>query len=147
MKLNGIDLVSYAERGDEVTFVISGTDLEAALKLPAEALVITSGEKEYVRFEGYSAASVALQGKDTVLRCVRRLDDSTAQAIRAVEQNAKTASERAEAVSAAVAELGATAGGIKEAADTTALAAGELGVKVDELAARVEKVEKAMGGH
>ena len=98
MKLNGIDLESYAERANEATFVLSGTTLQDALALDGQTLAITDAKGEdYKVFAGYSVASVGLQDAFVSLRAVRALDDRTEDAIAALDANVATAQETAEA--------------------------------------------------
>lgn len=121
MLLNKRNLVSYAEHNDEVEFVLSGITLNEALALADATLVITAGETEIVRFEGYAAASVATDNEYVILRVIRKLDESTADAIHALETNVSTAREQASAATLALNNLN----------DTTSVvttAAAELGV-------------------
>ena len=98
MKLNGIDLESYAERANEATFVLSGTTLQDALALDGQTLTITDAKGEdYKVFAGYSVASVGLQEAFVSLRAVRALDDRTEDAIAALDANVATAQETAKA--------------------------------------------------
>lgn len=102
MKLNGVELSSYSTGFDDVSFVLVGVDLVGALSLATDALVITSNDKEYMRFEGYVSSSVAYQNDNVLLVCVRKIDESTQAAIHAIEENIKTVDARTnDAVTAA----------------------------------------------
>ncbi|RNL20793.1 hypothetical protein DMP07_04240 [Slackia faecicanis] len=127
MLLNGTNLISYAERADECEFVLSGTTLDAALDLAKSPLVVTAGGKEVVRFEGYAAASVSLQGEHVKLRCVRKLDESTADAIRALEVNVSTAAACAADAKKAAKDAQDAADSANESATTATLALADLG--------------------
>lgn len=135
MKLNTLDLVSYATDANGASFVLANTTMAAALALDGQTLTVTDANGEHVEtFAGYSVASVAKDAKYVILRIVRTLDDRTAEAIQALETNTRTAmSNSAAAVqtstqaAAAVAELGGTVSTTAQTATTAAAAIGELG--------------------
>lgn len=151
MKLNGIDCDWYDVTGkDTVEFGIA-TDFTGALALDGARLAVThdDGETEVAVFDGYALTGI-VSGSDGGVRAsfARELPDSTAQAIRGAEESARAALEQSAdaaagnlATALAVAELGAAADGIKSAGDETALATGELGVKVAELEQRLAALE------
>lgn len=151
MKLNGITCNWYDVTGkDSVEFGLE-TDFNGAIALDGEKLVTThdDGETQVAVFDGYALVGI-IAGNDGGVKAsfARELPDSTAQAIRGAEESARAALEQAaQAVAGgastaiAVAELGATADGIKAAGDETALATGELGVKVAELEQRLAALE------
>ena len=87
MQLNSINLISYSESQNEATFVLD-CDLATALALDGQTLTITSDDEPYKVFAGYGVMSVGVQGEYTAMRCVRKLDDATAQAIAALETRA-----------------------------------------------------------
>lgn len=80
MQLNGISLISYAESGNEATFVLE-TDLAGALALDGKELTVTAGKDTVAKFTGYRALSVTTVDKYTHLRVGRALDPDTAGAI------------------------------------------------------------------
>lgn len=87
MQLNSIDLISYAEKSNEVTFVLACSLLDA-LALNGQTLTITNEQGEtYKVFAGYSVMSVGVQGEYTSMRCMRKLDDATAEAIKGLDAN------------------------------------------------------------
>lgn len=87
MKLNSIELISYAEKQNEVTFVLD-CDLTTALALDGQTLTITSEGQPYKVFAGYAVMSVGVQGEYTAMRCARKLEDGTAAAITSLEARA-----------------------------------------------------------
>lgn len=127
MQLNGKQLVSYTECGDEAVFVLAGATLEEALALAESPLVITAGGKEVARFEGFAAASVSLEGEYVALRCVRKLDESTADAIHALESNVATAKAQASDAKKAANAAQDAANGASDSAMTATLALADLG--------------------
>lgn len=127
MQLNGKELISYSGRGDEAAFVLSGATLEDALALADAPLVVTAGGKEVERFEGFAAASVALTGDYVTLRCVRKLDESTAAAIHALESNVATSKAQASDAKKAANAAQDAANGASDSAMTATLALADLG--------------------
>ena len=101
MKLNGISLGGYSARGDEVTFSLNGTTIEAAAALDGETLTVTNDEGEAVEvFEGYAVASVAVSGESVRVRAIRKVEESAEAAIRALEENVRIVRETATATQA-----------------------------------------------
>lgn len=151
MKLNGIGCNWHDVTGkDAVEFGLE-TDFAGALALDGEKLAVThdDGETQVAVYDGYALAGIVSDSDGGVRASfARELPDATAQAIRGAEESARAAPEQAaQAVAGgastaiAVAELGATADGIKAAGDETALAASELGAKVAELEQRLAALE------
>lgn len=151
MKLNGIGCKWYDVTGkDTVEFGLE-TDFRTALAIDGQKLVAThdDGETQVAVFDGYALVGIIADNDGGVKASfARELPDSTAQAIRGAEESARAALEQAaqavaggSSTAIAVAELGATADGIKAAGDETALATGELGVKVAELEQRLAALE------
>lgn len=101
MKLNDFDLESYAERENEVTFVLPGTvDLDDVTALDGEALTITtSNGSEYRKFEGYSLMSVGYtdqSAEHVSARFYRKLSDQTSAAITQLDANVATVQDAVE---------------------------------------------------
>ena len=101
MKLNDFDLESYAERENEVTFVLPGmVDLDDVTALDGEALTITtSNGSEYRKFEGYSLMSVGYtdqSAEHVSARFYRKLSDQTSAAITQLDANVATIQATAE---------------------------------------------------
>ena len=100
MKLNDFDLESYAERENEVTFVLPGTvGLDDVMALDGEALTITSNGSEYRKYEGYSLMSAGYtdqSAEHVSARFFRKLSDQTEAAISQLDANVATAQEAAE---------------------------------------------------
>ena len=123
MKLNGIGLVSYKEKANEVTFTLE-CGLADALALDGQKLTITSQDSDYKVYAGYNVMSVGIQGEYTQMRAYRKLEPDTAAAINAADANANAAIARADALAAENAELQAQveeqAGAITELAEIVA---------------------------
>lgn len=100
MKLNNFDLESYAERTNEVTFIMPSTvGLDDVMALDGEALTITSNGSEYRKFEGYSLMSAGYtdqSAEHVSARFYRKLSDQTAAAITQFDANVATVQEAAE---------------------------------------------------
>ena len=101
MKLNDFDLESYAERENEVTFVLPGTvGLDDVMALDGEALTITtSNGSEYRKFEGYSLMSAGYtdqSAEHVSARFYRKLSDQTSAAITQLDANVATVQATAE---------------------------------------------------
>ena len=100
MKLNNIELTSFAERENEVTFVFPPTvEHSQVLALDGQTLTITSNDKPYKTFEGYScmSAGYADQSMDAVQgRFFRKLNDRTESAIGQLDTNVATVQDAVE---------------------------------------------------
>ena len=100
MKLNDFDLESYAERENEVTFVMPGTvGLDDVMALDGEALTITSNGSEYRKYERYSLMSAGYtdqSAEHVSARFYRKLSDQTESAINQLDANVATVQEAAE---------------------------------------------------
>lgn len=133
MQLNGISLISYAESGNEATFVLE-TDLAGALALDGKELTITAGKDEVAKFTGYRALSVTKVDKYTHLRAARALDDSTAGAISDLQSRYETLKAEADASSTKLADAATTATDAKAAADEAKAATTTIRAQLDALA-------------
>ena len=110
MKLNGISLGGYRAGGDEVTFSLVDTTIEAVAALDGETLTVTDEDGETVEvFAGYAIASVALVGESVKLRAIRRVEESAAAAIEALEENVRVMRQTVTATQATANEAKATA--------------------------------------
>lgn len=91
MKLNDLELSSFAESKNEVTFVFPSTvEHSQVLALDGQTLTIASNGSPYKTFEGYSCMSVGYtsQSMEHVRgRFFRKLSDQTQAAIDGVEEN------------------------------------------------------------
>lgn len=100
MKLNNLDLESYAERENEVTFVLPGTvDLDDVMALDGDSLTIISNGSEYRKFEGYSLMSAGYtdqSAEHVSARFYRKLSDQTSAAITQLDANVATIQAAAE---------------------------------------------------
>lgn len=100
MKLNGLDLSSFAEQANEVAFVFPPTVTPAqVIALDGQTLTITSNDEDYRTYGGYSLMSAgwASQEKDaTTGRFFRALSDQTDAAITALDENVAAAQSAAE---------------------------------------------------
>lgn len=117
MKLNDIDLESYAERENEVTFILTGTvGLDDVMALDGEVLTITSNRAEYRKYEGYSLMSAGYTDQSAEhmsARFFRKLSDQTESAINQLDANVATiqaAAESAQQTSQAAMETAQEAG-------------------------------------
>lgn len=110
MKLNDIDLESYAERENEVTFILTGTvGLDDVMALDGEVLTITSNGAEYRKYEGYSLMSAGYTDQSVEhvsARFYRKLSDQTSAAINQLDANVATAQQTAEAAMEAAQAVG-----------------------------------------
>ena len=110
MKLNDFDLESYAERENEVTFVMPGTvGLDDVMALDGEALTITNNGSEYRKYEGYSLMSAGYtdqSAEHVSARFYRKLSDQTEAAISQLDANVATAQQTAESAMQAAQEAG-----------------------------------------
>ena len=108
-QLNGISLINYAAYDNEVTFSLDTDDVQAVVALSGQTLIVTNGEDEVERFDGYKI----VQFKDEITyvqaRFMRKLDDATAEAIKSLEANVRTARAVADEASAVAQEAKDTA--------------------------------------
>lgn len=104
MQLNGIELSTYSEQGNEVTFLLA-CSLFDALALDGQTLTITSQGEPYKVFAGYSVMSVGVQGEYTSMRCMRKLDEATEAAINGLDANVANLSKQNDETAAVLAAL------------------------------------------
>lgn len=101
MKLNGIELGGYSARGDEVKFSLPGASVGDVAGLEGQTLTVTDEDGDPVDvFEGYAVATVSVRADAINVTFARKLSDSTAQAIRALEENVRVVRETATATQA-----------------------------------------------
>lgn len=84
MYLNNIELSTFSEQGNEVTFLLACSLLDA-LALDGQTLTIVADGEPYKVFAGYSVVSVGVQGEYTAMRCMRKLDEATEAAINGLD--------------------------------------------------------------
>ncbi|MDM8289090.1 hypothetical protein QUW41_07215 [Slackia piriformis] len=130
MKLNDIDLESYAERENEVTFILTGTvGLDDVMALDGEVLTITSNGAEYRKYEGYSLMSAGYTDQSAEhmsARFFRKLSDQTESAINQLDANVATiqaAAESAQQTAQAAMETAQEAGADPQVATIAKLTA------------------------
>lgn len=118
MKLNGISLGGYRAGGDEVTFSLNGTTIEAAAALDGETLTVTNDAGETVEvFEGYVLASVAVSGESVRVRAIRKVEESAEAAIHALEENVRVVLQTVTATQATANEAKKSAEAAAESAN------------------------------
>lgn len=99
-QLNGISLINYAAYDNEVTFSLDTDDVQAVVALSGQTLVVTNGEDEVERFDGYRIVQFKDETTYVQARFMRKLDDATAEAIQSLEANVRTARAVADEASA-----------------------------------------------
>ncbi|MBQ9784298.1 MAG: hypothetical protein IJW29_02235 [Clostridia bacterium] len=104
MQLNNIELSTFSEQGNEVTFLLA-CSLFDALALDGQTLTITSQGETYKVFAGYSVMSVGVQGEYTAMRCVRKLDEATEAAIAGLDANVANLGKQNDETAAVLAAL------------------------------------------
>ena len=95
-KLNTIDCGGYTSRNNQLIFSLYNTDFSNVAALDGLTLNVTLDESPVAQFSGYELVSMAIDGESIQARFMRKLDDSTAEAINALETNLnylKTATE------------------------------------------------------
>ena len=101
MKLNGIELGGYSARGDEVKFSLPDATVGDVAGLEGQTLTVTDEDGDPVDvFEGYAVATVSVRADAINVTFARKLSDSTAQAIHALEENVRIVRETATATQA-----------------------------------------------
>ena len=87
MKLNDIDLASYLSSKNQVTFVLMNTTLNAVAALDGSDLKITDEDSDVALFSGYEICDIHYEGDNIVAVAVRELDETTSEAINALDTN------------------------------------------------------------
>lgn len=101
MLLNGIALGGYSARGDEVKFSLPDASIGDVAGLNGKTLTVTDDDGSPVDvFEGYTVATVSVRADAINVIFTRKLSDSTAQAIHALEENVRIVREAATATQA-----------------------------------------------
>ena len=108
-QLNGISLINYAAYENEVTFSLDTDDVQAVVALSGQTLIVTNGEDEVERFDGYKIVQFKDETTYVQARFMRKLDDATAEAIKSLEANVRTARAVADEASAVAQEAKDTA--------------------------------------
>ena len=158
MKLNQLNLISYAIDGDSACFILQ-TDLATAVALDGQTLKVTTDAGDDVAaMDGHKVVAAVKQDDGYIaLHTARALDPQTAESIKALEANlavakkaadaaqdtADAANQKATTTEGAAAELGVIASqAVSDGTDTQAAVA-ELGGMVADLTARVTALEGA----
>ncbi len=111
MLLNGIELGGYSARGDEVKFSLPDASIGDVAGLNGQTLTVTDDDGEPVDvFEGYTVATASVRLDAINVTFTRKLSDSTAQAIHALEENVRLVRDTATATQAVANEAKAAAG-------------------------------------
>lgn len=117
MQLNSLELTSYSEVRNEVSFAFPGTvSPSSVMALDGQTLTITSQDKDYKTFAGYSLMSVgyADQSKQSVrARFFRALTPETDKAITGLDANVTALDKN-------VSDLGQRTGTVESALATLA---------------------------
>lgn len=101
MLLNDIELGGYSARGDEVKFSLPDASIGDVAGLNGKTLTVTDDDGSPVDvFEGYTVATVSVRADAINVTFTRKLSDSTAQAIHALEENVRIVRETATATQA-----------------------------------------------
>lgn len=101
MKLNELTLGGYSARGDEVKFSLPDASIGDVAGLNGKTLTVTDDDGSPVDvFEGYTVATVSVRADAINVIFTRKLSDSTAQAIHALEENVRIVRETATATQA-----------------------------------------------
>lgn len=101
MLLNDIELGGYSARGDEVKFSLPDASIGDVAGLNGKTLTVTDDDGSPVDvFEGYTVATVSVRADAINVIFTRKLSDSTAQAIHALEENVRLVRETATATQA-----------------------------------------------
>lgn len=94
MKLNELELDNYQSSDNKVTFVLKGEVLSDAATLDGQTLTVTDSEQQIAVFSGYEVVAVYLEIGNTVVVCMRELDESTKEAIMGLDSNVKILTEK-----------------------------------------------------
>lgn len=94
MKLNELELDNYQSSDNKVTFVLKGEVLSEAVALDGQTLTVTDSEQQIAVFSGYEVVAVYLEFGNTVVGCMRELDESTKEAITGLDSNVKILTEK-----------------------------------------------------
>lgn len=101
MKLNELTLGGYSARGDEVKFSLPDASIGDVAGLNGKTLTVTDDDGSPVDvFEGYTVATVSVRADAINVIFTRKLSDSTAQAIHALEENVRIVRETSAATQA-----------------------------------------------
>lgn len=94
MKLNELELDNYQSGDNRVTFVLKGEVLSEAVALDGQTLTVTDDEQQVAVFSGYQVVAAYLELGNTVVNCMRELDNSTKEAITGLDSNVKILTEK-----------------------------------------------------
>ena len=101
MKLNGYTLGGYSARGDEVKVSLPDASIGDVAGLNGKTLTVADDEGSPIDvFEGYTVATVSVRADAINVTFTRKLSDSTAQAIHALEENVRIVRETSAATQA-----------------------------------------------
>lgn len=118
MKLNGFDLVSFVDNVNKVSFVLRGSVFTEAAALDGQTFTVTNDNDEQLKvFAGYTIMSVALDNGNTIIRCMRQLNDSSGEAIAGLDANVKELEARMTDVENSTTELADTVSDVAESAN------------------------------
>ena len=116
MKLNGLDIISWIDQDNKVTFVLRGSVLTEAAALDGQTFTVMDEETQIAIFAGYTITSVSLESGNTVIRCMREIEESSEEAIAGLDANVKALTTRVDNAEQDVANLTSM---VNDVADST----------------------------
>lgn len=128
MKLNNLELDNYQSSDNKVTFVLSGEKLSEAVALDGQTLTVTDGEQQVAVFSGYNVVGVYIEFGNTVVNCMRKLDESTEEAITGLDSNVKILTEKVNSAEKNVTALESTVNDVAETANPDVVAFAKMAV-------------------
>ena len=87
MDLNGISCGGHRFSKNQVVFSLYDTTFEAVAALNNQKLTLTVSETNKSVYDGYQISEINVNENDISVAFVKKLDDSTAQSINALEEN------------------------------------------------------------
>lgn len=113
-KLNGLELISWADADNRVSFVLKGNVLSEAAALDGQTFTVTEDDEQVKVYDGYQIMSVSLEGTNTVIRCFRKLNDSTEDALAGLDANVKSLENRVSTVEKSTTNLSDAVSNVSE---------------------------------
>lgn len=127
-KLNGLELISWADADNRVSFVLKGNTLSEAAALDGQTFTVTENDEQVKVYVGYQIMSVSLEGNNTVIRCFRKLDDSTEDAIAGLDANVKTLENRVSTVEKSTVNLSDAVSNVSESVNPEVVAFAKMAI-------------------
>lgn len=127
-KLNGLELISWADADNRVSFVLKGNALSEAAALDGQTFTVTENDEQVKVYAGYQIMSVSLEGANTVIRCFRKLDDSTEDAIAGLDANVKALENRVSTMEKSAVNLSDAVSGVSESVNPEVVAFAKMAI-------------------